>query len=59
VLEGFLDLAFLENKQWIIVDFKTDASPESVPQYERQLQWYAFALAHLTNTPAQPWLLEI
>ena len=62
VLEGFIDLAFVEDGQWVIVDFKTDAdtsSPDKRAQYERQLQWYAFARAQLTNMQAQAWLLEI
>jgi ATP-dependent exoDNAse (exonuclease V) beta subunit len=61
VLEGFIDLAFVENDQWIIVDFKTDAdaSSERRAQYERQLQWYRFALARLTNMPTRACLLEI
>jgi ATP-dependent exoDNAse (exonuclease V) beta subunit len=60
VLEGFIDLAFVENGQWVIVDFKTDAdATERRQQYERQLQWYGFALTQLTNMPAQAWLLQI
>jgi ATP-dependent helicase/nuclease subunit A len=61
VLEGFIDLAFVEHGQWVIVDFKTDAdaSLERRAQYERQLQWYAFALMQITNMPARAWLLEI
>src|ERR1019366_3781554 len=56
VLEGFIDLAFVENDQWMIVDFKTDAdASERQKQYERQLQWYGFALTQLTNMPAQAW----
>jgi ATP-dependent helicase/nuclease subunit A len=60
VLEGILDLAFVENDQWVIVDFKTDADTlERRAQYERQLQWYGFALRQLTNMPARAWLLEL
>jgi ATP-dependent exoDNAse (exonuclease V) beta subunit len=60
LLEGFIDLAFVENGRWSIVDFKTDADTlERRSQYERQLQWYGFALAQLTNMPARAWLLEI
>jgi ATP-dependent exoDNAse (exonuclease V) beta subunit len=60
VLEGFIDLAFVENNQWLIVDFKTDSdTSERRAQYERQLQWYGFALARLTDMPARAWLLEI
>jgi ATP-dependent exoDNAse (exonuclease V) beta subunit len=60
VLEGFIDLAFVEHDRWVIVDFKTDAdASERRKQYERQLQWYGFALTRLTNLPAQAWLLQI
>jgi ATP-dependent exoDNAse (exonuclease V) beta subunit len=60
VLEGVIDLAFVENDTWVIVDFKTDAdSSERRAQYERQLQWYGFALAELTKMPARAYLLEI
>jgi len=60
VLEGFIDLAFVEHDRWVIVDFKTDAdASERREQYERQLQWYAFALSRLTGMPAQAWLLQI
>ncbi len=60
VLEGVLDLAFVENEQWVIVDFKTDADTlVRRAQYERQLQWYGFALAELTKMPARAYLLQI
>jgi ATP-dependent exoDNAse (exonuclease V) beta subunit len=60
VLEGILDLAFVEKGQWVIVDFKTDADvSERRAQYERQLQWYGFALARLTKMAARAYLLEI
>jgi ATP-dependent helicase/nuclease subunit A len=60
MLEGFIDLAFVEQDRWVIVDFKTDAdTSERRAQYERQLQWYGFALARLTGMPAEAWLLEI
>jgi ATP-dependent exoDNAse (exonuclease V) beta subunit len=60
MLEGIIDLAFVENDQWTIVDFKTDAdTSDRRAQYERQLQWYGFALARLTKMPARAYLLEI
>ncbi len=60
VLEGILDLAFVEKDQWVIVDFKTDADvTERRAQYERQLQWYGFALGRLTKMAARAYLLEI
>jgi ATP-dependent exoDNAse (exonuclease V) beta subunit len=60
LLEGFIDLAFLENGQWSIVDFKTDTDTLGRRnQYERQLQWYGYALTKLTKLPARAYLLEI
>jgi len=60
MLEGVIDLAFVEDDQWMIVDFKTDADTVlRRAQYERQLQWYGFALARLTKMPARGCLLEI
>jgi ATP-dependent exoDNAse (exonuclease V) beta subunit len=59
-LEGVIDLAFLENGRWVVVDFKTDAdSALRRAQYERQLQWYAYALAKLTGIPASAVLLGV
>lgn len=60
LLEGIIDLAFIENNVWMVVDFKTDAdvSTKRVP-YERQLRWYAHALTKLTGMPAKGFLLGI
>jgi ATP-dependent exoDNAse (exonuclease V) beta subunit len=60
LLEGVIDLAFVEEGIWIVIDFKTDAdSPERRVQYQRQLQWYCYALAKLTGIPAQACLLGV
>ncbi len=60
LLEGIVDLAFVEDGRWTIVDFKTDAElgPKRA-HYERQLRWYAFALAQLTGQCAAAALLAI
>ena len=60
LLEGVVDLAFVENDAWVVVDFKTDAdiSARRGP-YQRQLQWYAYALTKLTGIPAKACLLGI
>jgi ATP-dependent helicase/nuclease subunit A len=59
-LEGVIDLAFVEKNIWVIVDFKTDADVgEHRAQYERQLQWYAFALEQITGMPARAYLLAV
>jgi ATP-dependent exoDNAse (exonuclease V) beta subunit len=58
-LEGVIDLAFLENGAWIVVDFKSDAElSASLSGYERQAQWYAYALTRLTGLPATAVLLR-
>jgi ATP-dependent exoDNAse (exonuclease V) beta subunit len=60
LMEGLIDLAFLEGDSWIVVDFKTDADLAGRrDQYERQLQWYAHALAELTKQPARAVLLSL
>ena len=60
LLEGTIDLAFLEDGRWIVVDFKTDVhlKPDD-PGYVRQVQWYAYGLKQITGQPAEGWLLGI
>jgi ATP-dependent exoDNAse (exonuclease V) beta subunit len=59
ILEAVIDLAFLENGEWTIVDFKSDAElSSSQGRYQRQMQWYAYALSKLTGLPAHPILLR-
>jgi ATP-dependent helicase/nuclease subunit A len=50
MMEGVLDLAFLEDGIWTVVDFKTDVdlAPRRT-HYEAQLRWYALALSRLTG----------
>lgn len=60
MLEGVVDLAFVSNGEWTVVDFKTDADVSGRrEQYERQLQWYAYALAKLTGMKARGVLLAV
>ena len=60
MLEGVVDLAFVEKGAWVVVDFKTDADlARAEEQYERQLQWYAYALAKLTGMKARGVLLGV
>jgi len=57
LLEGVLDLAFLERDRWIVIDFKSDSAQAA--RYERQLQWYLYALSKLTARGAQGHLLPV
>jgi len=60
VLDGVIDLAFVENGEWIVVDFKTDADLDAKRRhYARQLLWYTLALTKLTGLPARGVLLSL
>ena len=60
LLEGVIDLAFVEAGAWVVVDFKTDADiAENRQRYERQLQWYVYALEQLTGMCGRGVLLGV
>ena len=49
-LNAIIDLAFLEDEEWVIVDYKTDQNPEILREkYQKQLGLYAKLLKDLTN----------
>ena len=53
-VQGVIDLCFLENGAWVLVDFKTDrvdSAAELVPRYRRQLAFYHQALTQGTPYP--------
>ena len=61
VLEGVVDLAFVESGRWTIVDFKTtqDLAAQEA-KYARQLQWYAYAISKIRNgVEVDSWILGI
>ncbi len=51
LLQGVIDLCFIENGQWVLVDYKTDrlSARELVPRYQSQILWYARALEAITH----------
>ena len=58
VLEGVIDLAFLEEDGWVIADYKTDlgTDPEfgmRLDAYRRQVDLYAEAWTRLTGAPVK------
>ena len=57
LLEGVIDLAFVEQDGWVVVDFKSDSGNSA--RYERQLQWYLYALWKITGREAAGFLLRI
>jgi len=61
LLEAVIDLAFLEDSNWVVIDFKTDAEdPHRLPRYRRQVGWYLHAIERATGTySAAGWLLHV
>ena len=60
LVEGTVDLAFEESGRWTVVDFKTDRQAVTgTPEYVRQVQLYADAVAAATGAPAQAIILQI
>lgn len=57
LVEGVIDLAFIEQDAWVVVDFKSGA--QDAARYERQLQWYLYALWKLTGREAVGHLLRV
>ncbi len=55
-LQGVIDLCFVEDGAWVLVDYKTDAVLQAsvlVERYRHQLSWYREALRTLTSMPVK------
>ena len=59
LLEGVVDLAFREGRSWTVVACKTDASPDTHPQYAAQLALYCAAIRAVMGLPAAAALLAV
>ncbi|MBI4477661.1 MAG: PD-(D/E)XK nuclease family protein, partial [Acidobacteria bacterium] len=60
LVEGIVDLAFLEDGEWTVVDFKTDYELEEEESlYRFQVKLYAQAIAAATSQPAMPMLVSV
>ncbi len=59
LIQGVIDLCFLENGRWVLADYKTDAvdGDELLRRYSLQLRWYARALSQITGVPVAEILL--
>ena len=58
IMEGVVDLAFREDGEWVIVDYKTDVGtdpgfPERRRAYRRQVEHYARAWQAMTSDPVK------
>ncbi len=55
-MQGVMDMAFLEDEKWVLVDYKTDyvrKEEELLHRYKIQLQLYKNALESLTGLPVK------
>ena len=55
-LQGIIDTAFLEDNQWVLVDYKTDCVSDGealIKRYGVQLRIYSKALERLTGLPVK------
>ncbi len=60
LVEGVIDLAFIDRGAWTVVDFKTTFDLAAARKdYEKQIHWYTHALTQITGTPASGVLLAI
>lgn len=53
-LQGIIDTVFVEDDQWVLVDYKTDrvkSGDELIRRYKIQMDLYKEALERLTNMP--------
>ena len=60
LVQGTIDMCFIEDGEWILLDYKTDRSSdidEIKAHYARQLQLYATALERITGIPVRQKLL--
>jgi ATP-dependent exoDNAse (exonuclease V) beta subunit len=60
LLEGHVDLAFEENGEWHVIDFKTDREiGGALDRYRLQVALYVEAVARATGRPAHGLLVQI
>ena len=55
-LQGIIDTVFVEDGQWVLVDYKTDrvkSGDELIRRYKIQMDLYKEALERLTNMPVK------
>ena len=60
LVQGVIDLCFLENGAWVLVDYKTDADAAgAIERHRPQLELYAQALAGITGRPVRERVLYL
>jgi ATP-dependent exoDNAse (exonuclease V) beta subunit len=60
VIEGVIDLAYLDGEVWQLVEFKTDLNiEENRLQHEAQAQAYVQAIGRATGKPGRAVILRV
>jgi ATP-dependent exoDNAse (exonuclease V) beta subunit len=61
LVEGVVDLAFEEDGEWRVVDFKTDREIDAAGEarYRRQVAFYAAAISRATGRPASATIVRL
>ncbi len=60
LVEGYVDLAYVTDGEFVVVDFKTDRELDgALDRYRRQVQIYAAAISAATGRPARGVLMRI
>ena len=60
LVEGVVDLAFLEEQAFVVVDFKTDRELDgAIVRYERQVALYADAVSQAMGRPARAIIMKV
>lgn len=60
LVEGIIDLAFAENRQWVVLDFKTDQEVEqALDAYSRQVSLYAEGVSRAIGRPSRGILMIV
>lgn len=62
MVQGMIDACFIEDGEWVIVDYKTDAvteetAPAAIGRYRVQMDWYEKALVKRTGIPVKEKIL--
>ncbi len=60
LVQGVIDCCFLENGEWVLLDYKTDRADDPAAlaeHYRPQIEWYARALAEITGIPVREKLI--
>ena len=53
MLEGAIDLAYRDERGWVVVDYKTDLAPPADSAYDAQVGAYVAAVAKATGCAAR------